>query len=73
MAQHTINKKCPKCKRNRKYYPHQDSRASIGWKLRDGVKICPWCIAREAPGGEAILRKANQNRLKAKKSKRKDR
>lgn len=59
MGSNTWHKRCPRCKRKRKYTvpPNHNSPGVKVWEKRDNQWICPWCIARETPDGEAELRK----------------
>lgn len=54
----TLHKKCPQCKRNRTFKVPPDHQFAAGheWQKRDGQWVCCWCVARETPEGEAILR-----------------
>src|ERR1700733_8962533 len=58
MSTHTLKKKCPRCKRWRKFTVPSDHYfgAYHEWgKDEAGRWICYWCIARETPNGEAKL------------------
>lgn len=58
MGSNTLNKKCPICKRIRKYtVPEHQFPTTKEWHKVDGRWICCWCFARTIPNGEAELRK----------------
>ena len=68
-----LNKKCPKCKRIRKFIVPPDHLFSDGreWGKINDQWVCHWCIARETPDGEDTLRARHAEIRKIKKSKRK--
>ena len=67
MATHSLRKKCPKCRKVRKFTVPFDHMIIKGWTKRDNRWICRWCIARETLDGEEIMRKERKDHLLNKK------
>ena len=75
MGSNTLRKRCPRCKRLRKWTVPPDHRAPEGffWVWRDGQWVCCWCVARETPDGEAKLRMLHRELRQIRKEQRKER
>lgn len=55
MSTNTLRKKCPGCKRLRKF-TCPEHKLIGNWQKRNNRWTCPWCIARETPDGEQRYR-----------------
>lgn len=71
MSSNTLKKRCPKCKRKRKFTAPPEHILVGNWQKRDGVWVCPWCIARETPSGVQDMILERQKYLAWKKQERK--